>query len=109
MEDKELAERLTARNEAYIKFLTDVNDDRKKDSRFFKIIIGVLIGLVAAAIAGIIVVGIHTINKIENMSDRTEKRMYEFVSSYDFTTSYNLDTGTIIDSDTSGNISFQQR
>lgn len=109
MEDKDLVERLEARSKAYIEFLTELNEDRRKHTSFLVIIIFVLIGIIIGSVFGMVWVSVRSQNKIEAMADRTEKRIYEFLSEYDFTTSYNLDTGTIIDSDTSGNISFNQR
>ena len=109
MDDKELFERMDERNNAYIQFLTDVNDDRKKNTTFLFIIVFVLVGVIIGLIACMVWISIHSQNKIEAMSDKSEKRMYEFLSEYDFDTSYNLDTGTIVNSDTSGNINFNQR
>lgn len=107
--DNELLERLSENQKAYIQFLVDVNSDRKKDTNFLKAVVVGLIVLVIGLIGCMVYLSLNTQSKIEAMADRSEKRIYEFLSEYDFTTSYNLDTGTIIDSDTSGNINFNQR
>ena len=109
MEDKELVERLEARNKAYIEFLTELNNDRKKDSTFLKVILSVLAFAVVLCVCGFVYLGIRTSDRIEAMAVESEKRMYEFISEYDFATAYNLDTGTIVGSDASGNINFNQR
>ena len=102
MDEKEIRDRLEARNTAYIEFLTELNEDRRKDSLFQKIILGVLIGLLVFAIAGIIFISIRCQNRIEAMADKSEKRMYDFISQYDFDTSYNLDSA--LNDNNSGNI-----
>lgn len=109
MEDNELVERLEARNKAYIEFLTELNEDRRKNTRILTVLVFVLIAIIISLVGCMVWVSIRSQNKIEAMADRSEKRIYEFLSEYDFETSYNLDTGTIIDSDTSGNINFNQR
>lgn len=102
MDEKEIRDRLEARNTAYIEFLTELNEDRRKDSFFQKIILGVLIVLLVFAIAGIIFISVRCQNRIEAMADKSEKRMYDFISQYDFDTSYNLDSA--LNDNNSGNI-----
>lgn len=102
MDEKEIRDRLEARNTAYIEFLTELNEDRRKDSFFQKVILGVLIVLLVFAIAGIIVISIRCQNRIEAMADKSEARMYDFISQYDFDTSYNLDSA--LNDNNSGNI-----
>ena len=109
MEEKEIMERRESNNKAYIEFLSDVLDDRRKDSRFFKGIIIGLVSVIIVLVCGLVVISIHCQNRIESQADRSEQRMYEFLKEYDFHSSIDLDTGVITGSDTSGNISFNQR
>lgn len=102
MDEKEIKEMLESRNASYIQFLTELNEDRRKDSFFQKIMNGVLLGILLVAIGGIVFVGIRCQDKIEAMADKSEKRMYDFISQYDFDTSYNLDSA--LNDNNSGNI-----
>ena len=107
MEDKELAERLETRNKAYIEFLQELNRDRKKDSIFLKIIVAVLVLIVVISISGIVFISMRTQDKIEAMAEKSEKRMYEFISQYDFDTTYNLDS--LLNDNNSGNINVTRK
>ena len=94
---------------AFTEFLADVLEDKKRDSNFKNIIIAVLIALLLVAIISMVGLGIYTQNKLDESADRSEKRMYEFLSEYDFTNSIDIDTGTITDSHGSGYVNFNAR
>ena len=96
-------------DKGFFEFLSELNKDRRVGRIVFIIIMFLLIGAIIGCILGMFFMSIHCQDKIEAQADRSEQRMYEFISQYDFSTAYNLDTGTIIDSDTSGNINFNQR
>ena len=105
MDDKELEKT----NKGIFDFLIELNNDRRKNNIILIVLVFVLIALVIGMAVGMFFMSIHCQNKIEAMAEKSEKRLYEFISEYDFNTSYNLDTGTNIGSDTSGNINFNQR
>ena len=90
--EKDIKDRLDSHQKAYIAFLSDVLEDRKKDTRFLKMIVVALISVVLALVAVIAVIGIYTQNKLVEQSERSEKRMYEFLVQYDFTGEIDLDT-----------------
>ena len=90
--ENDIKDRLDSHQKAYIAFLSDVLEDRKRDTRFLKVVISVLMSVVLALVAVIAVIGIHTQNKLVEQSERSEKRMYEFLVQYDFTSEIDLDT-----------------
>ena len=106
MEDKTISEKLEEHNQAYLNFLTDVLDDRRKSSVFQKVIIGILsfinLLFIIGAIVGFVKISIYCQNKIDAMADRSEQRMYEFLSEYDF--SNEIDLNSSFNNDNSGNI-----
>ena len=101
-------ENQVTKDEVFIQFVLEVLSDRKKDSHFWKILYIVLAVLLMICIGGMIYFGIYCQYKLDAMADRSEKRMYEFLSDYDLSSDIDLDTGTITDSDNSGNINFNQ-
>ena len=107
MEEK-VQENHEKKDELFIEFAIEVMRDRKKDTTFLKVLYIVLAVLMAICIGCMVWLGIYCQDKIDNMADRSEKRMYEFLSDYDFSSEIDLDTGTISNSSTSGNINFNQ-
>ena len=83
MEDKKLEE-IEKRNNSVFEFLIDINKDRRRGNVCFIVLVFVLIGLVLGMAIGMFVMSIHCQNRIEAQADRSEKRMYEFLSQYDF-------------------------
>ena len=103
--DKEM-DRIEEHQKAYIQFLSDMLHDRKRDSNFLKGVIVGLIVLIIFLVAGMVLLVMNNQNKLIEQADRSEKRMYEFISEYDFSSSIDIDTGTITDSDNSGYVNF---
>ena len=107
MEDK-ITENRATKDEVFIQFVLEVLADRKRDSLFWKILYIILAVLLAICIGGMAYFGIYCQDKLEKMADRSEQRMYSFLSEYDLSSEIDLDTGTITESDNSGNINFNQ-
>lgn len=107
--EKDIIDKISENQKAYINFLVDVNNDRKKDSRFHKITILLLIVLLIISLAVIAYVSIYCQKKIAEQSESSERRMYEFLSEYDFTGTIDIDTGTITNSKDSGYVNFEAR
>lgn len=101
MEDK-VRENHETKDEVFIQFVLEVLSDRKKDSFFWKILYIVLAVLLAICIGGMVYFGIYCQYKLDNMADRSEKRMYEFLSEYDFSGEIALDS--YMNDNNSGNI-----
>lgn len=104
MEERDIPTRVEEKNKGFFEFLIDLNKDRKKGNIIFVVLVFVLIGLVVGMAIGMFFMGIHCQNKISEQADRSEQRMYEFISQYDFPGDVELDTGTIFNSESSGNI-----
>ena len=92
----------------YIDFMSDVLRDRNKDVAFLKVVILVLSVLVLVCVIGVVFVNLYNQHLMKEQSEKSEQRMYDFISQYDFDTEYDFDTGTILNSDSSGNISFRK-
>ena len=104
MEEKEIRDMMDAHSKAYIDLLSDVLKDRKRDTNFLKGIVVGLIVLVCIIAAGSVYINVRCQDKILEQAEKSEQRMYEFLSQYDFSGDVELDTGTILNSESSGNI-----
>lgn len=97
-----------SKEEIYFHFVTDVFDDKRRSAMFKNIVIVVLFALLAGCIAALVYFGIYCQERLSENSNRSEQRMYDFISQYDLSSEIDLDTGTITESDNSGNINFNQ-
>ena len=102
MTEKEINERLDEHTKAYISFMSDVLEDRKRNSRFKNIIILILIAVIAVIVFMFVKVMINCQDKITYQAEQSEKRMYDFLSQYDFTGDMELES--MFNKDNSGNI-----
>ena len=82
--------------------MSDVLDDRKRDSRFKNVVILLLIVAIAVMAFAFIRISIHCQDKISEQAEQSEKRMYEFLREYDFSGEIDLDTA--FNDNNSGNI-----
>ena len=100
--EKELNERIESHNKAYIDFLSDVLHDRKKDSIFLKVLLLISICINIILCFFNFRTSIHCQDIISENAEKSEQRMYDFISDYDFDTTYNLDS--LMNDNNSGNI-----
>lgn len=91
------------KNSGLFEFLVELNKDRRKGNFCFVILVFVLIGIVIGMAFGMFFMSVHCQNKIEAQADRSEQRMYEFLSQYNF--EGDIDLNSVFNDNNSGNIS----
>ena len=90
------------RDEMFLRFILEVLNDRKRESRFWKLLYLVATFLLAVLIGCMVWLGIYNQERINSLAERSEKRMYEFLAQYEFTG--DIDINTENNDNNSGNV-----
>ena len=90
------------RDEMFLRFVLEVLADRKRESRFWKILYLVATFLLAVLIGCMVWIGIYYQEKTNRIVESSERKMYEFLSQYEFTG--DIDINTENNDNNSGNV-----